>query len=326
MLRIFSYNGTSIKLEIVKITFGILAIASILMITIASTSFAHRHHSVDKYKKWEELYINAGKLTAQAFRTDDLEERNRLLENAILLYRHALEIYPNEVNTMNNLAANLYFLGHTDEALAIYSIIIKKYPNIYSAYMNRARIYEDRREYEKALKDYEAFMRIVSNMPHETRPKSIETVIRALDRIKKILELDNYDNINRNDSRKAASPSPDVWVEGEWLGEIKAHNEVINGIQYNNVPGWACGPLIGADDVENIVYFNLPGTVYNRTGYIKDEWLGIWVQSNWYHNYCWATGWTCWLGKNYYMLVEERAVCTGYDAPPWNHKIRGWMY
>ena len=193
---------TSIKITIAR-ALKITTIIIISIFSIISISAAQNHYSNgEPYKEWEKLYIEAGRLTTLAFQTNDQNKRDKLLLEATRLYRKALEIYPSEVNTMNNLAANLYFLGRINESLSIYTMIIEKSLNVYSAYMGRAKIYEDMGEYVKALKDYETFMRIVYKMPQETRPKSVSTVIEAIDRLKKRLELDYQHNLHDKSSGK----------------------------------------------------------------------------------------------------------------------------
>ncbi len=163
-----------LKSEIRILTVILTAITLFLIAQTVIVSQTPEGTSDDRYIHWEKLYLQASELTTAAWQTQDGAMRDRLLREANQVYQTILNSYPDDVSSWSNMAANLYHLGEIEKALVEYTKLIQKHPDTYSAYQSRGYIYEEKGLFERALRDYEAFLRLIIDMPGEVKAQQRE--------------------------------------------------------------------------------------------------------------------------------------------------------
>lgn len=115
--------------------------------------------SADIVKAPESALLNynyANELKAElAARETDVGKKNAILENAIVHYRKALEIYPGYDEVLEQLGLAYYYLGKDSDAFVFISKAIEEYPIRSTAYNSLGTWYfEKAKNYEKALELY----------------------------------------------------------------------------------------------------------------------------------------------------------------------------
>ena len=85
------------------------------------------------------------------------------LQVAIELYKHALELKPDDEDAHLGLANVAYATGETEEALSYYHKTIKMHPTSYNALYNLAYVYLEIDQPEKAA---ELFMELIKYYPY----------------------------------------------------------------------------------------------------------------------------------------------------------------
>ena len=178
-----------LKSEIRILTVILTAITLFLIAQTVIVSQTPEGTSDDRYIHWEKLYLQASELTTAAWQTQDGAMRDRLLREANQVYQTILNSYPDDVSSWSNMAANLYHLGEIEKALVEYTKLIQKHPDTYSAYQSRGYIYEEKGLFERALRDYEAFLRLIIDMPGEVKAQQREEYQAKINMLRGKLKL-----------------------------------------------------------------------------------------------------------------------------------------
>jgi tetratricopeptide (TPR) repeat protein len=265
-----------------------------------------------------------------------LEAQRELLLQVVDIYTEVLTTFPEEETLLINRGATYLQLGQLDKAIADFNTVLTLNPESASALRNRALAFESANDLEAAYADYNSLLEVVSTYEtwrtiHAERILELEAHLQELG--KQIQSSSNTSDASlRGASEGSAGATPTIPVlptrvrTYSWLGNLKMHNAVINGVQYDNLAGWTCGAwYTNVSNVENIVYFSIHNTAWNHRAYILDE-LNNWMEPGWYHFYGGTIGWTMPSGQNYVLLVPETWVCLGYSHEASWHKITAESY
>ena len=77
------------------------------------------------------------------------------LEQSELSYKKAISLKQNYIEAYSNLGIVLKSQGKLQEAEEVYSFAINKYGGTQLLFLNRAQLFFDKKEYEKALRDFD---------------------------------------------------------------------------------------------------------------------------------------------------------------------------
>ncbi len=93
------------------------------------------------------------------------------------------------------------------------------------------------------------------------------------------------------------------------------------------MPGWKCEAFYPNHKIENAVWFGLPSITSSRTAHLYLTNFGVWSSPlSWDHYYASDTGWTPYGSNNYYLQIQNRDVCTGFNVPASYLKIHAWAW
>jgi tetratricopeptide (TPR) repeat protein len=236
-------------------------------------------------------------------------------------------------------------LGQYDLAIADYNAALRITPWSFEALWDRGRAYEKQGKLCEALVDLETALSIIRNtfrwrtFERARFPDIVEALRSQLgdsEGKSACLQQISQHPIESDEQSVAASETdqdalqspfePETWVWADWYGQAKTYNDTIGGQVIPNIQGWMCEVAPGhwGHTHENVVWFQLPGTTASRTAYkyVTGPWTG-WSQVSWEHYYASAMGWEAYPPNNYFLLVPDRDICTGYNAPANWHKIHG---
>jgi Flp pilus assembly protein TadD len=91
--------------------------------------------------------------------------RNGNYEKSILCYLKALELEPEFIDAMDNLANSYRFLNNFDSAEYWYNKSIKLHPEGYIAHQNLAIVYLSTARFEDALNEYDILVKLAPKNP-----------------------------------------------------------------------------------------------------------------------------------------------------------------
>ncbi len=276
-------------------------------------------------------YVEASRLLEASWLPENVGQKQALLLKAAERFTKAIYEAPDNASTYVN-RGNIYAqLGQYDLAITDYNAALRitHWSGSADVIKNRGLVYEEQGKLCEALADFETFLNMIRDAPTERRARERVQFAAKVQVLRSQLSTSEGQGlcppqISRSSLQSASEP--ETWVWADWYGNAKTYNDTIGGTTYPNQPGWVCEVAPGhwGHTHENVVWFQLPGTTASRTAYkyVTGPWTG-WSQVSWEHYYASAVGWEAYPPNNYFLLVPDRDICTGYNAPANWHKIHG---
>ncbi|HQE93384.1 MAG TPA: tetratricopeptide repeat protein [Anaerolineae bacterium] len=276
-------------------------------------------------------YMNASQALQDSTLQDDETHKNQLLREAIYWYTVDLEKRSDDVAvTYNNRGVAYYRLGEYDLAIAEYNAAMEHSPASADFVKNRGLAYEQMGDLENALADFSTFLSLIADAPSERR--EVERVYFSA----KMSELSQ--KTGRSESKEEIDKKSPVlsgggdvmplwWGWVDYYGNAKTHNDTYpypGGPTTPNILNWKCEAFYPGHKIENTVWFQLPPITSSRTAH--HYYLWAWRQISWDHYYASATGWTPYGSNTYFLQIQNRDVCTGYNLAANQHKIHAWAW
>ena len=97
-----------------------------------------------------------------------------LYDEAIMWYKKALDIKPNDIDAMNNLANSYKFSGNNEKALFFYKKVLEFESSFQSALFNLAGLYFETKQFNMAL---ETINKLLSVNPDDNEAKLLKEKI-----------------------------------------------------------------------------------------------------------------------------------------------------
>jgi tetratricopeptide (TPR) repeat protein len=276
-------------------------------------------------------YVEADRLLEASWLPGNAGQKEALLLKAAERFTEAIHEAPDNASAYVN-RGNIYAqLGQYDLAIADYNAALRITPWAGSADVikNRGLVYEEQGQLCEALADFETFLSMIRDAPTERRASERVQFAAKVQVLRSQLSASEEQSLcppQTSQSSLQSASEPETWVWADWYGQAKTYNDTIGGQVIPNIQGWMCEVAPGhwGHTRENVVWFQLPGTTASRTAYkyVTGPWTG-WSQVSWEHYYASAMGWEAYPPNNYFLLVPDRDICTGYNAPANWHKIHG---
>ncbi|MER3514695.1 MAG: hypothetical protein C4310_10180 [Chloroflexota bacterium] len=278
---------------------------------------------------FSQAYIEASRLLEESWHSENADQKGALLLRVVERFTEALRESPNNASAYINRGAIYDQLEQYDQAIADYNAALRVIPWSADAIKNRGLAYEEQGKLCEALTDFETFLGMIRDTPTERRASERVQFAAKVQELRSQLSASKGQSlcppqISQHPLQSASEP--DTWVWDDWYGQAKTYNDTYGGRTYPNISGWVCewAPGHWGHIHENVIWFLLPNTTTSRTAYryVLGPWTG-WSQVDWDYYYASQVNWTPYYPNNYFLMVPDSWVCTGYSSPANWHKIHG---
>ncbi len=96
------------------------------------------------------------------------------------VYKQSLQLYPDCIECMNNLAVTVMMNGNVERSIALLTVVNQKKPDYPEGYFNMAVVYEKMGQIKNAVNSYQRYLQLVSSNDSRQEPAMARERVRRL--------------------------------------------------------------------------------------------------------------------------------------------------